>query len=784
MDTPEPPAAAHLAPVGSDDRWPAQWAQVPAQWREPTYRLDRGPAAEVFRRNNYYLPRGGGAAEHSFTPRGAPRLGQEIAWWVHTCWAERRRQIEPSQLTWAIEAISAIADGRARSGRPLRSITDVPAADITRAALVAFEHRNGRLPTAGSRRNIENLITNLHVMLTARCTDTPWWALDVWDLRIDDRIPRREHEPRHDRVVALDHIEPGWLREGLRFWFRMALTHEFLRWSSVVARARTVGADFGAFAAARGLSDPLISDDPTAVRATFTDFLDTIRLIDGAPRSTSAIGNIQYHVQSFYTFIYDHAADAATHTGNPRWADADICHTMLWSPINIARTRRRDRDLTWHATTDIERMLSYLDVLAADPREHVTITHADGTISDIAGMGDPQAARIWLLQALTGRRASEILMLDVDPIEPINTAEPPSRTTRDEPRTQTASDDGPRTFVAKLRYQQTKVDGVIGSIFVEQEVVDVITEQQAWIREHHPDLAPRYLFLNLRNHRNGQVPRTYSSYGTILKKLDQLHSLTDNAGNPLRFTQTHRLRHTRATELLNDGVPFHVVQRYLGHRSPEMTARYAATLAATAEAEFLKHKKIGAYGTGLSISPADAYDLTQLDTHTDRVLPNGVCLLPPLKTCDKGNACLTCGHFATDRSHLGELERQRLVTIDLVDVRRATYRARTGRELTDDNIWITERHREIRSLDAIIEALNDGDQPTDTPTASPTSGPDPSTVVGAGTADRAPQLPNRTKGVHHAALDAARSHTRPATAEPTEPTRGSDPTAGDEGQGR
>ncbi len=76
------------------------------------------------------------------------------------------------------------------------------------------------------------------------------------------------------------------------------------------------------------------------------------------------------------------------------------------------------------------------------------------------------------------------------------------------------------------------------------------------------------------------------------------------AGEPLRFTQTHRLRHTRATELLNDGVPYHVVQRYLGHEGPEMTARYAATLAATAEAEFPKHKRIGAYGAAIGNNPA------------------------------------------------------------------------------------------------------------------------------------------------------------------------------------
>ena len=50
-------------------------------------------------------------------------------------------------------------------------------------------------------------------------------------------------------------------------------------------------------------------------------------------------------------------------------------------------------------------MLCYLDVLAADLGAPVVITHPDATISVVAGLGDPQAARVWLLQALTGRRA-------------------------------------------------------------------------------------------------------------------------------------------------------------------------------------------------------------------------------------------------------------------------------------------------------------------------------------------------------------------------------------------
>jgi|KBSSwiStaDraftv2_1062776.scaffolds.fasta_scaffold00077_103 hypothetical protein len=57
------------------------------------------------------------------------------------------------------------------------------------------------------------------------------------------------------------------------------------------------------------------------------------------------------------------------------------------------------------------------------------------------------------------------------------------------------------------------------------------------------------------------------------------------------------------------------------------------------KAEFLKHKKIGAHGTDIAISPSDILDMTQLSARTDRVLPNwpvivivycAVALVPPL----------------------------------------------------------------------------------------------------------------------------------------------------------
>jgi hypothetical protein len=80
------------------------------------------------------------------------------------------------------------------------------------------------------------------------------------------------------------------------------------------------------------------------------------------------------------------------------------------------------------------------------------------------------------------------------------------------------------------------------------------------------------------------------------------------------------MRHTRATELLNGGVPIHVVQRYLGHLSPEMTMRYAETLPKTHEREFLRFKKLGADGRELALDPADIYEIVQLSRHTPAAL--------------------------------------------------------------------------------------------------------------------------------------------------------------------
>jgi Phage integrase family len=258
----------------------------------------------------------------------------------------------------------------------------------------------------------------------------------------------------------------------------------------------------------------------------------------------------------------------------------------------------------------------------------------------------------------------------------------------------------------------------------------VIRAQQDWAtqfiarRVERPDAQPRYLFVATQRNRYGRLPYPVATLSGKLKEFGDRIDVRDSQDRRVMVGQTHRFRHTKATSLINAGVPLHVVQRYLGHLSPTMTMHYAQTLQKTHEREFLRYKKITADGRQLELDPRDLYDLLELDKRADRVLPNGLCLLPPRQACERGNACLTCDKFATDQTYRDEHTQQLKRLGELIAHRREAFRARTGREMSDENVWLSQRRQEQRALQTIITALN-----------HPDLGPDHA-VRGAGTPAR------------------------------------------------
>jgi integrase len=394
-------------------------------------------------------------------------------------------------------------------------------------------------------------------------------------------------------------------------------------------------------------------------------------------------------VEQFYLFMADNKDAAAAALAEPGWLRLGAEHAGFYRRGELPGKQPPRLDgqvIDDDAMTQIMRGL-----------------HLLGATAEHGGFGDEQAMRITLLVALLGRRISEICLLDPDPLLPLL---PP--TAAGQPETATAAD--PQAPVAKLRYQQTKIDGAPNTILVHAEVVAIIQEQQEWasryFAEHGtPGKTPKYLFLATQMNRNGDRPYTDRTLRSLLTELASRLDVRDSTGAVVDFNRTHRFRHTVATSMLNAGVPLHVLQRYLGHLTPTMSMTYAQTLQSTAEREFLRYRKVTADGRELDIDPRDLYDMLELDRRTDRILPNGWCLLPPRQVCVKGNACLTCDKFATDATFLPELQTHMVRTAQLIDDRREAFKTRTGQEIGDDNVWLAGRRQEHDALNRIILKL-------------------------------------------------------------------------------
>ncbi len=629
-------------------------------------------------------------------------MRHELAWWLRSLHGGGERVNSHVLASWVKIADSVSAD----PARPARSFVDLSVVQWMAAARSSFYGRHGRLPGVTFEQNYRPTIARLLASVTRYYDTGEWWRADVWDPRRDLRIPRREHEALGNARLNFHRVIQPWLADAIKWYFAVSLETGNLGWSSLPSALTYLGSYLSEFLLNSGIDTPVLVADPEMeLRTVALAFLGDLRQrksLRGRPLTATSVGLIQSGVSSFYAFMADHRCEAAQALGETRWAELSDAHARLW---RAGEYLRRDRFRTGGDYIDpatLSRIVEHLDILALgkDQTKRVVV---DGVPTQIAGMGDPQAMRAFLLEVFTGRRINEILLADFQPLTVLPGANP------EEPR-------GEGAFVARFHYRQTKINGAPDTILVEQEVVNVIAEQQAWLVDHlaatNPGTppTPRYLFVAWQSNRGGAQPYSANTLRGLLATMVDKLQIRDAQGRIVDFQRTHRMRHSKATELLNSGVPLHVVQRYMGHLSPEMTMRYAATLAKTHEAEFLRFKKLGRDGRDVGLEPSDVYELVQLGRHTDRILPNGACLLPPLKRCDRGNACLTCDHFATDGRYLDELEIQLSETEALIARRQAQHLGRTGKEMGEGNVWLDQRLAEHRSLTAIVTALRSDDQ--------------------------------------------------------------------------
>jgi len=208
-----------------------------------------------------------------------------------------------------------------------------------------------------------------------------------------------------------------------------------------------------------------------------------------------------------------------------------------------------------------------------------------------------------------------------------------------------------------LRFYQSKVSREHIIPLIDQAVVETIQAQQQEVRERYANQCS-YLF---PKPRFSTLPYKQGAFSMALNIWAVKCDIRDRHGNLWRF-QSHQFRHTVGMRLINEDVPLDVISRLLGHRSLEMTRRYAQKRAAQLRAELervhRRRKTVDAAGQvvkGDSRANDPEVQMTRKGVR-GQTLPVGGCgRLIVLGDCSHANKCLTCPMWLTSTDDLPAL---------------------------------------------------------------------------------------------------------------------------------
>ena len=176
-------------------------------------------------------------------------------------------------------------------------------------------------------------------------------------------------------------------------------------------------------------------------------------------------------------------------------------------------------------------------------------------------------------------------------------------------------------------------------------------------------------------------------------------------GQPLKVT-AHQMRHTWATELANAGMSIQALMTLLGHRSPEMTIRYARLASPAIKTAY--DQAAGRVARRIPVAPAgkpavpDRVEWLAAEMLKTRVA-NGYCSRELVaEACAYANICETCPNFVTAPEFEPAIEAQ------LADIQAL-------RDDAEHRGWVSEtaRHdRVLASLGRHLQRVNN-DRPVD-----------------------------------------------------------------------
>ena len=234
-------------------------------------------------------------------------------------------------------------------------------------------------------------------------------------------------------------------------------------------------------------------------------------------------------------------------------------------------------------------------------------------------------------------------------------------------------------------------------------IADEMKEQSN--EENNPE---HFLFARLKGKRKGK-PYMASNIAEAFNRLAKERKIIDLNGELFRI-RNHAFRHTKAVELINNGMNILHVQKWMAHSSPEMTLRYAKILDDTLRKSWEETIKGGMFridetGTPVPFDPEKAVDEDLIEweyikRNLDAVrMPLGYCMKPKKQECHTQlNPCLTCRNLCTTVEFIPQYETEIRETKAIIE---------TGKKL-GRTTWVEKNETLLKKYEDVLTVLKTG----------------------------------------------------------------------------
>lgn len=262
-----------------------------------------------------------------------------------------------------------------------------------------------------------------------------------------------------------------------------------------------------------------------------------------------------------------------------------------------------------------------------------------------------------------------------------------------------------KRYIPYLCGEITKTGIPMLKIPLRDEVGDMVkklvtTVQEMSTEENNPE---RYLF-NTYEGRSKGLPYSKPAFTYAVQELINRKGIRDAEGNFYHF-RAHSLRHTRASEYTEQGMPIGVIQQILGHCSLQMTLHYAKVSENRLYETWKKTERLGLLHLAAE-PPKTGHNSDEASIHYNRVrreldavkVPFGTCFKPSKLSCrQQMNHCLECGNFCSCEDDLPEY---------LAEMDRIKEKIRLGEELYRED-WVLKNRQYLELLEKMVQRITE-----------------------------------------------------------------------------